>query len=164
VYVKLRDMDYDPVWKLYNNLFYGGTLYYRAAGDNPTMLAYDNFFDRTGITRGSASKYFTHDYNGYISGQSRLQPSPAPNDVPPLANMAYTQGPRGGFYQAQTDLVNQGSRSADEAGLDYDYTTLSDQTRDGAGGNGNPVEAGQFLFCKLFEHQTEGGFWFSMLR
>ena len=24
--------------------------------------------------------------------------------------------------------------------------------------------AGQFLFCKLVEHQTEGGFWFSMLR
>ena len=25
-------------------------------------------------------------------------------------------------------------------------------------------EAAQFLFCKFFEHQTEGGFWFSMLR
>jgi hypothetical protein len=24
--------------------------------------------------------------------------------------------------------------------------------------------AGQILFCKLIEHQTEGGFWFSMLR
>ena len=24
--------------------------------------------------------------------------------------------------------------------------------------------AAQFLFCKLIEHQTEGGFWFSMLR
>ena len=26
------------------------------------------------------------------------------------------------------------------------------------------VVAAQFLFCKFFEHQTEGGFWFSMLR
>ena len=26
------------------------------------------------------------------------------------------------------------------------------------------LEAAQFLFCKLIEHQTEGGFWFSMLR
>ncbi len=26
------------------------------------------------------------------------------------------------------------------------------------------VVAGQFLFCKLIEPQTEGGFWFSMLR
>ena len=24
--------------------------------------------------------------------------------------------------------------------------------------------AAQFLFCKFVEHQTEGGFWFSMLR
>ena len=24
--------------------------------------------------------------------------------------------------------------------------------------------AAQFLFCKLIEHQTEGGFWFAMLR
>lgn len=27
-----------------------------------------------------------------------------------------------------------------------------------------PSVARQFLFCKLFKHQTEGGFWFSMLR
>jgi|GEM_PF-2385286 len=26
------------------------------------------------------------------------------------------------------------------------------------------ILAGQILFCKLIEHQTEGGFWFSMLR
>jgi bifunctional DNA-binding transcriptional regulator/antitoxin component of YhaV-PrlF toxin-antitoxin module len=25
-------------------------------------------------------------------------------------------------------------------------------------------EAAQFLFCKIFEHQTEGGFWLAMLR
>ena len=26
------------------------------------------------------------------------------------------------------------------------------------------LEAAQFIFCKLIEHQTEGGVWFSMLR
>ena len=26
------------------------------------------------------------------------------------------------------------------------------------------TSAAQFLFCKLIEHQTEGGFWFAMLR
>ena len=29
---------------------------------------------------------------------------------------------------------------------------------------GKPGTAAQFLFCKLIEPQTEGGFWFAMLR
>jgi len=141
VSVTLRDLDGDPEWNLYNNLFHGGTLYYRARGDDPTLRAYDNCFDRTTITRGGSSESFTHDYNGYITGQDRLTPSPGPHDVV-LANMVYAPGPLGGFYQGQTDLLNQGSRSAADAGLDYGYTVVPDQTRDGADGNGDPVDIG----------------------
>jgi hypothetical protein len=129
VSVTLRDMEGDPVWSLYNNLFYGGTFYYRATGDNPTLLAYDNVFDRTTVTRGISGKYFTHDYNGYITGQSRLTPSPAPNDVPPLANMVYAPGPMGLWYHGDTALTDQGSRSAEAAGLAV-HTTRPDETPD----------------------------------
>ncbi len=115
VYVYLREDD-NLQWHLFNNLFYGGTLSYRALSDDPVLEAYDNFFDHTTITRGTASQYFTHDHNGYITGQSRLLPSPAPNDVV-LGSMAYVPGPRGEFYHGQTDLEDQGSRSAEDAGL-----------------------------------------------
>lgn len=103
-------------------------LFHRATGENPLLLAYDNFFDQTTITRGTASEYFAHDHNGYISGQSRLQPSPAQHDVV-LATMAYAPGPLGNFYHAQTNLVDQGSRSAADAGL-CRYTTLTNQAQE----------------------------------
>jgi hypothetical protein len=80
VYLTLRDNAYEHEWYLYNNLFYGGRLLFKASASNPVLLAYDNFFDRTVITRLGGSEYFTHDNNGYITGQNRLGPS-SPSDL-----------------------------------------------------------------------------------
>jgi hypothetical protein len=123
------DAYYDSKWYLFNNLFYGGKLYYRAAAFTPVVQAYNNFFDRTTITKGPSSFNFTHDYNGYITNQNRLQPSPAAHDVV-LSNMAYASGPLGDFYHGQNDLVGKGSWTAASRGL-YHYTTQTNQTKEG---------------------------------
>jgi uncharacterized delta-60 repeat protein len=128
VYVTLKDDDDPSEWHLFNNLFYGGTLYYRARGDNPVMEAYDNFFDKTTITKGTSSEYFTHNYNGYINGQNRLTPNAA-NDVL-VPSSTYASGALGSFYQASNDLWNKGSRTAPTAGL-FHYTTKATQAKEG---------------------------------
>lgn len=126
--VRLQDLEGDPTWRLYNNLFYGGDLNYRAIEDDPSLSAYDNFFDRTTITRGLKTKDFAHDHNGHIQGENRLKPITVNNDVI-VNSFTYVHGPLGDFYHGSTDLLDQGSRSAIAAELDA-YTTQADQTPD----------------------------------
>jgi len=127
VYVDLRDDENDLEWYLYNNLFYGGTLYYKSLAESPILLAYDNLFDRTTITRGGGSENFTHNYNGYIANQSRLIPNQANDEV--LSSMTYASAGSRRWYQGITDLLNQGSRSATAADLS-NFTVRTDQTAD----------------------------------
>jgi len=127
VYVKLRDMDGDPQWSLFNNLFYGGTLEYRAT-ENPVMQAYDNLIDRTTIIKGLHSANFTHDYNAYLTNQNRLNPNGAHDVI--LTSLYYGSGPLGNFYQyPYIELDNAGSRDAYTAGL-FHYTTKINQVKE----------------------------------
>jgi len=128
VYVDLRDDENDLEWYLYNNLFYGGTLYYKSLAESPILLAYDNLFDRTTITRGGGSENFTHNYNGYIANQSRLIPNQANDEV--LSSMTYASAGSRRWYHGITALVNEGSRSATDADLS-NFTVRTDQTADG---------------------------------
>ena len=75
---------------------------------------------------------------------------------------------RAGDEGAEVRGRGEGSGTGGGAGA----RLLNKETRQaGADGMDRMIEdrmmfprAGQFLFCKLVEHQTEGGFWFSMLR
>lgn len=133
-YTKLQDdADYGRSWYLYNNLFYGGTLWYRARGDTPDMRAYDNLFDRTVITKGSRSASFSHDYNGYVTNQNRLTPSAA-HDVVLTNKPVYATSYLGRYYYPTDDgmlstLIDAGSRTADSATL-YHFTSTTDQNKE----------------------------------
>lgn len=132
VYVTLRDGEDEEEWFLFNNLFYGGTLYYRALADT-VLLAYDNLFDATTITKGAGSEVFTHDHNGYVTNQNRLTPNGA-NDVILTNRPAYLTSYLGRYYYPTNDgmlslLINAGSRNADVAGL-YHFTVRPDQAKE----------------------------------
>src|SRR5205823_808117 len=109
------DSDGDDVnWLLFNNLFYGRSLYYRERGEDPVLLAKDNMFHQVAITKGGGSESFTHDYNGYVTNQNRLTPNGA-NDVI-LTNTDYKVGPLGNYYYPTNGgmlsrLINAGSAS-----------------------------------------------------
>lgn len=130
-YTKLQDdFDYGRSWYLYNNLLFGGTLYYRAKGDGPDLQAHDNLLDRTVITKGPQSASFTHDYNGYVTNQNRLTPNGA-HDKILTNNPVYLTSYLGRYYYPTNDgmlsfLINAGSRNADAATL-YHFTTTDNQ-------------------------------------
>lgn len=132
VYVTLRDGEDDEEWFLFNNLFHGGTLYYRALADT-VLLAYDNLFDATTITKGAGSALFTHDYNGYVTNQNRLTPNGA-NDVILTNGPVYLTSHLGPYYYPDDDgllsmLLDAGSGNADATGL-YHFTVRPDQTKE----------------------------------
>jgi len=130
-----------------NNLFWGGTFYYDSLSDTPAIVK-DNAFDATTIV-GEADPAFDHGYNAYINSDGRIYPTNA-NDVV-LSSFRYTNGPLGSFYQVSTNLIDEGSRTADLAGL-YHYTTRTNQVKEtnsvvdigfhyvAVDANGNPVD------------------------
>jgi hypothetical protein len=144
----------DAQWHLQNNLFFGGWLTYTPGNpETQLLLAYDNLFDRTLISKSLGDfpypADFVADYNGYISGQNRISPNGA-HDVL-MAGTVYAAGPLGPWYQAVTNLINAGSTNAFAASLYY-YTTQTNQTREAnstvdigyhfvaADANGNPFD------------------------
>jgi len=135
VSVKLQDDDESGrEWDLFNNLFYGGTLFYRARGDDPTLRAFDNLFDQTAITRAVGSDHFTHGNNGYVGGIAHLAGTSAGGDKDITSPADYQVGPLGNFYYPTTggnlsQLMDTGSRTAGAAELDQ-HTTRTDQTLD----------------------------------
>jgi hypothetical protein len=134
VSVKLQDDDEaGREWDLFNNLFYGGTLFYRARGDDPTLRAYDNLFDQTAITRAGGSDHFTHGYNGYV-GIAHLAGTSAGGDKDITWPADYQTGPLGNFYYPTTGgnlstLIDAGSRPVEDAGLPG-YTVQTNQAPD----------------------------------
>lgn len=168
VYVYLKDMDGDPQWSLFNNLFYGGWLEYRAT-ENPVLLAYDNLFDKTKITKGTSSQTFANNYNGYITGQNRLTPNGA-NDVILTSAPTYSTSTLGRWYLDSTTptLLDVGSRTAPNATL-YHFTQTTDQTKEttsqvdigfhyvAADGNGSPVDTDGDGLADYYEDTNGNG-------
>lgn len=129
----LDDQADNDAWYLYNNLFRGGSLSYRIRGGSPVAVAYDNLFDRTSISKGSASANFTCGTNGYVTTNTTLSGSQG-GDVTLTNNPVYQTSYLGTYYYPTNDgmlstLINQGSRWATNAGL-YHFTTTTDQARE----------------------------------
>jgi hypothetical protein len=107
-----------------NNLFFGGTLDVVYAANTSFQ---DNFFDRTAITTNAT---VANSYNGYITGYNRLQPPGATDKI--LSSLTWQTGALGAYYQPTTSqLINAGSRTADQAGL-YHFATTINQVKEAA--------------------------------
>jgi len=111
----------------WNNLFKGGLLTFDMNPVGmPALIFCDNLFDRAGISQ-TGGPTVDGNFNAYVQvlpTTPRLQPQGA-NDRPLLASSpAYETGPFGSNYlpSTATQLINQGSRTAANAGL-YHYTT-----------------------------------------
>lgn len=133
VYVKFDDDHADGAWwYLYNNLFKGGTLWYRiSSGDLSYGFGYDNLFDKTSINKQSGNA-FTAAFNAYVTNYSRL--STSANDVILTNSPTYQSGVLGSFYYPINDgmlskLIDAGSRWATNAALCH-YTTTTNQNRE----------------------------------
>jgi hypothetical protein len=119
---------------LYNNLFRGGTLdlLYDSGTSNPTWYVRDNLFDGCAATLGgTAVGYVTRSHNGFTIGTGTgLGGASNKTGLTP----DYQAGPLGRFYYPSSgtglaSLVDQGSRTADLAGL-YHATVLASQLRE----------------------------------
>jgi hypothetical protein len=135
VALTLDDETDNDSWYLYNNLFRGGSLSYRIRGSSPVAVAYDNFFDRTSIAKGTGSANFTSGYNGYVTANTTLSGSQC-CDVTLTNNPIYQTSYLGSYYYPTnggllSTLIDAGSRSAPAAGLYY-FTTTTNQVPEGA--------------------------------
>ncbi len=128
----------DPAYTAYNNLFWRGGVYVENYGDNLRTFR-DNAVDGGTMTIESGEG-LTHDHNAYINASRNF--STGGSDIV-LTNFTYAHGPLGDYYQASTNLIDLGSRSAVSAGLGS-YTTRTNQVLDG----GTTVDIG-------FHHAVE---------
>ncbi len=120
--------DIEGVWALtaHQNLFREGVLTLWQQGGAWTFR--DNVFDRAGLDQLVGPD--THDHNAYVGMGTRLSPPAGTDQV--LPSVAWQVGPLGTNYlPVGSSLINAGSRAAGAAGL-YHYTTLTDQTLEGA--------------------------------
>ena len=108
---------------LYNNLFLRSTLVYYY--DNPATVwtVKDNVFDNAQQYMRNSGVVFGN--NGYINSTPMGGGS---GDVV-LTNFTYATGPLGDYYQASTNFVDAGSRTASQVGL-YHYTTQTTQAKE----------------------------------
>lgn len=121
---------------LRNNLFLhtGVQLELDADGQG---TAYDNVFDHCVLDEACAPGVLAHSHNAYINVkdydgvQAQINPLQVDSDKV-LPSFDYAAGPLGNFYQLSTDLIDQGSRSANDAGL-YHHTTQVNQTKEADG-------------------------------
>ena len=112
---------------LYNNLFWGGSNYFKSHQVGFWTIR-DNAFHDTVLRDDSAAGWVSNGHNAYLgAGQAQLQNSSG-NDVV-TTTFDYATGPYGPWYQASTSLVDRGSQSASSAGL-YHETTQADQTQE----------------------------------
>lgn len=114
----------------YNNLFFGGNSnQFSCYITQPnTWTVKDNVFQDTCI--GGSASYIARGHNAYLG---TVSPVPtgwgAAGDVT-FSSFAYASGPLGEFYQADTGLTDQGSRTPADAQL-YHYTAASDGVKEG---------------------------------
>jgi hypothetical protein len=141
-------------FSLQNNLFYGGSLsfYYDSGNRNwnfSTCPVYDNVFDNVALDEGGdLTSVIQNGNNGYVNTPSQLAGGVS-NVV--LTSFSYVPGPLGNYYQQSTNFINQGSRTANVAGL-YHYTTQTNQVKETnsvvdigyhyvvVDANGNPID------------------------
>jgi hypothetical protein len=110
----------------YNNLFRGGFIELdRVTAVNPWTIR-DNVFE-TPDTLFSWGQDPTLGCNAYINTTNRIYPTNSTDKV--LGSFTYAVGPLGRYYQVTTNLLNQGSRAASDAGL-YHHTTTTNQVKD----------------------------------
>lgn len=119
----------------WNNLFKGGALIFDTAPSGaPLPVFYDNLFDRVAISQAGGPSV-NGDYNAYVQNPpttTRLQPVGG-HDRPELsASPAYEIGPFGNNYlpATATQLINQGSRTAANAGLFHHTTSIVPESRE----------------------------------
>jgi hypothetical protein len=115
-----------PYVYLYNNTYIDGAFF--LDGGASTWRVYDNVFDKTARTVDSSPIQSSHNiYAGLGSGDQ----DPLVTDVwyDTFDSLSYGAGPLGRFY-GPDDLVDQGSRDADDAGL-FHFTTRTNQVREG---------------------------------
>lgn len=98
-----------------NNLFRSGDSLYWNFATNAWLLK-DNAFDG-----GTVDSYgpVTNGWNAYISATGRLMPTNAYDKV--LTSFTYATGTLGRYYHSATNLIDAGSRTADDADL-YHFT------------------------------------------
>jgi hypothetical protein len=113
----LEIVDMSPAF--YSCLFYGGTLHLNHLYGGDWEFR-NNMFDQTAISQtGSVS----NDFNGYLTGTTRLNPTNGNHDV--IATISYKSGPLGTYYQpTNSAFINLGNTNADLLGF-YHYTTTT---------------------------------------
>lgn len=112
-----------------NNLFWSNSISLDPYLPNATFLWRDNFFAGTALYQ-NANAQPTHSHNAYYQGAARLTPNGS-GDVLLTSPFVFQTGPLGDYYQGSTDLINQGSRSAIEAGLACATTRTDHQPDEG---------------------------------
>ncbi len=112
---------------LRNNLFWRGSLtleYVNSTVSNPTWTVKDNAFDNETLAYTDAFSHVQKSYNGFINTSNPMGGSS--NVV--VTNFVYNTGPLGGWYQASTNFIDAGSRTASAAGLSTFTTTTNNAT------------------------------------
>lgn len=119
------DFDYPLSATLYNNLFWHGSIttvggYYPCGEElpSPDFSFYNNVFDNASTSiNGVWMDYAGNaDIGASSSGVSSLH----------VSSFNYADGPLGPWYQASTNLINQGNTNANFLGL-YWFTTQTNQ-------------------------------------
>src|SRR5438445_4420597 len=100
------------------------TLYYTSGTSNPSWEVRDNSFDGVSLSQNDASGYILKSHNGYINTTSL-----GGNSNVVLSSFNYATGALGAWYQSSTNMIDAGSRTADQAGL-YHYTTQTSQVKE----------------------------------
>jgi hypothetical protein len=103
----------------YNNLIRYGTASFQDMSPYIEVVQ-NNLFDNTTINDETyyGSGDLTHDHNGYLN--TSVVDGSETGDVV-LSNFTYVAGPLGNYYQGSTNLLHQGSTTADKMGL-FHYT------------------------------------------
>ncbi len=116
------NFEYNLALDLRNNLWKGSSTYFLNDGSQPWHITDNVFHDCEVTDEGNPT---AHHHNAYIAASNRLYPTNASDVV--LTNFVYDAGTFGNYYQASTNLINRGSRSASDAGL-FHYTTATNVT------------------------------------
>jgi hypothetical protein len=85
----------------------------------------ENVFDKT--PAGRIGEVVANYKNAFVGGGSALTATTGTNVF--LTTFTYASGALGGWYQGQTNLADNGSRSASTAGL-YHFTTTANQSKE----------------------------------
>lgn len=156
-------------FSFYNQLAVNSAFYLLPGSTNNNWVARDNIFDTTEVLIDNPSG-FAYSNNGYVrtNGLDQMLPLSATDIILPSFNYASPTYGFGPWYHVQTNFVNAGSRTADQAGL-YQETTRPNQVKEGssivdlgfhyvaADSNGNPVDTDSDGFADYLEDSNGNG-------